>query len=70
MLNVLHILNIVELLLCDMCDPKEEYPCPLTRRQTGGGLTHASRTDSKTLLLEPSSPLLLQLLLDLVNLLC
>ena len=44
-------------------------PCPLTRRQSSGGLTHASRTNAQTLLLEPGPPLLLQLLLDLIDLL-
>lgn len=44
--------------------------CPLTRRQSSGGLTHAGRPEAQTLLLEPGPPLLLQLLLDLVDLLC
>ena len=44
--------------------------CPLTWRQSRGGLSHAGRPEAETLLLKPCPPLLLQLLLDLVDLLC
>lgn len=44
--------------------------CPLTWRQSSGRLTHAGRPEAQTVLLEPGPPLLLQLLLDLINLLC
>lgn len=43
---------------------------PLTRRQSGGGLPHVGRPEAQTLLLQPGPSLLLQLLLDLIDLLC
>lgn len=56
---------------CHVSSSKSTYAaCPLTWRQSSWWLPHAGRPEAQTLLLEPGSPLLLQLLLDLVDLLC
>lgn len=44
--------------------------CPLTWRQSSGRLTHAGRHKVYIVIPDPGLPLLLQLLLDLINLLC